>query len=36
MFDDNSDEFTIFNIFFMNLADRDLTECQITQTVTLS
>ena len=31
----NSDDFTIFR-FFTNLADRDLTECQITQTLTLS
>ena len=34
-FGDNSDEFTIFR-FFLNLADRDLTEYQITQTLTLS
>ena len=34
-FGDNADEFSIFR-FFMNLADRDLTEYQITQTLTLS
>ena len=34
-FGDNSDEFCIFRIF-MNLVDRDLTEYQITQTLTLS
>ena len=32
---DNSDEFTIFR-FFLYLADRNLTEYQITQTLTLS
>ena len=35
-FGDNSDEFTIFEICFLNLADRDLTEYQITRTLTLS
>ena len=34
-FGNNSDEFTTFR-FFLNLADRDLTEYQITQTLTLS
>ena len=34
-FGDNSDEFTIFR-FFLNLADHDLTEYQITQALTLS
>ena len=34
-FDDNSDEFSIFQFLF-NLVDRDLTEYQITQTLTLS
>ena len=34
-FGDNSDEFSIFRIF-MNLVDHDLTENQITQTLTLS
>ena len=34
-FGDNSDEFSIFR-FFLNLADHDLTEYQITQTLTLS
>ena len=34
-FGDNSDDFTIFRLF-TNLADRDLTEYQITQTLTLS
>ena len=34
-FGDNFDEFSIFR-FFLNLADRDLTEYQITQTLTLS
>ena len=34
-FGDNSDEFSIFR-FFINLADRDITEYQITQTLTLS
>ena len=34
-FGDNSDEFSIFR-FFLSLADRDLAECQITQTLTLS
>ena len=32
---ENSDEFGIFR-FFKNLVDRDLTEYQITQTLTLS
>ena len=35
-FSDNSDKLSIFSIFFMNLVDRDLTEYQITQTLTLS
>ena len=36
-FGDNSDKSSIFiKIFFMNLVDRDLTEHQITQTLTLS
>ena len=34
-FGDNSDKLSIFH-FFMNLVDRDLTEYQITQTLTLS
>ena len=34
-FGDNSDTLSIFH-FLMNLVDRDLTECQITQTLTLS
>ena len=34
-FGDNSDEFSIFR-FSLNLADRELTEYQITQTLTLS
>ena len=34
-FGDNSDKSSIFK-FFMNLVDRDLTEHQITQTLTLS
>ena len=34
-FGDNSDEICIFR-FFLNLVDRDLTEYQITQTLTLS
>ena len=34
-FGDNSDKSSIFKIF-MNLVDRDLTEHQITQTMTLS
>ena len=34
-FGDNSDKLSIFQ-FFMNLVDRDLTEYQITQTLTLS
>ena len=34
-FGDNSDKLNIFPIF-MNLVDRDLTEYQITQTLTLS
>ena len=34
-FGDNSDVFSIFR-FFLNLTDRDLTEYQITQTLTLS
>ena len=34
-FGDNSDKLSIFQIF-MNLVDRDLTEYQITQTLTLS
>ena len=34
-FGDNSDEFCIFR-FLKNLIDRDLTEYQITQTLTLS
>ena len=33
-FGDNSDKSSIF--FFLNLVDRDLTEHQITQTMTLS
>ena len=33
---DNSDKSSIFSICFMNLVDRDLTEYQITQTLTLS
>ena len=33
---DNSDEFSISRFFFMNLVDRDLTEYQVTQTLTLS
>ena len=35
-FGDNSDESSIFSFFFMNCVDRDLTEYQITQTLTLS
>ena len=36
-FGDNPDEFCIFRFFFfMNLVDLDLTEYQITQTLTLS
>ena len=35
-FGDNSDKSSIFQIFFMNLVDRDLTEHLITQTLTLS
>ena len=35
-FGDNSDKSSIFSISFMNLVDRDLTEFQITQTLTLS
>ena len=35
-FGDNSDKSSIFFNFFMNLVDRDLTEHQITQTLTLS
>ena len=36
-FGDNSDELSIFSIFVLkNLVDRDLTEYQITQTLTLS
>ena len=35
-FGDNSDKSSIFSNFFMNLVDRDLTEHQITQTLTLS
>ena len=34
-FGDNSDKLSIF-LLFMNLVDRDLTEYQITQTLTLS
>ena len=34
-FGDNSDKLSIFQNFFMNLVDRDLTEYQITQTLTL-
>ena len=34
-FGDNSDKLSIFQ-FLMNLVDRDLTEHQITQTLTLS
>ena len=34
-FGDNSDKLSIFQIF-MNLVDRDLTEYQFTQTLTLS
>ena len=34
-FGDNSDEFYHFSIF-LNLTDRDLTEYQISQTLTLS
>ena len=34
-FGDNSDEFSIFR-FFLNVADRDITVYQITQTLTLS
>ena len=34
-FGDNSDKLSIFH-FFLNLVDRDLTEYQITQTLTLS
>ena len=34
-FGDSSDEFSIFQIF-LNSVDRDLTEYQITQTLTLS
>ena len=34
-FGDNSDEFCSFR-FFMNLVDHDLTEYQITRTLTLS
>ena len=33
-FGDNSDKLSIFS-FFMNLVDRDLTEYQITQTLTM-
>ena len=35
-FGDNSDEFGNYRFFLMNLVDRDLTEYQITQTLTLS
>ena len=35
-FGDNSDKSRYFKIFFMNLVDRDLTEHQITPTLTLS
>ena len=35
-FGDNSDKSSIFKKIFMNLVDRDLTEHQITQTMTLS
>ena len=35
-FGDNSDEFGIFRFFFLDLVDRDLTEYQITRTLTLS
>ena len=35
-FGDNSDESSIFRYFFLYLVDRDLTEYQITQTLTLS
>ena len=35
-FGDNSDEFYMFSDFFINLVDHDLTEFQITQTLTLS
>ena len=34
-FGDNSDKLSIFHVF-MNLVDRDLTEYQITQTLTMS
>ena len=35
-FGDNSDKSSILKLFLMNLVDRDLTEHQITQTLTLS
>ena len=35
-FGDNSDKLSIFQFLFMNLVDCDLTEYQITQTLTLS
>ena len=35
-FGDNSDKSIFLKIFFMNLVDRDLTEHQITQALTLS
>ena len=35
-FGDNSDKSSIFYLFIKNLVDRDLTEYQITQTLTLS
>ena len=35
-FGDSSDKSSIFKIVFMNLADHDLTEHQITQILTLS
>ena len=35
-FGDYSDESCIFRIVFMNLVDRNLTEYEITQTLTLS
>ena len=35
-FGDNSDKLSIFLFFVVNLVDRDLTEYQITQTLTLS
>ena len=35
-FGDNSEKLSIFRTFFKHLVDRDLTEYQVTQTLTLS